>query len=66
MNRKALMQKKIFEVVVAGQEWVLRRRGKEAMDRFSTREEAIEKGREMCQANRPSVLKVGRKPDAHA
>jgi hypothetical protein len=60
------MQKSIYEVVVSGQEWVLRRRGKEANDRFSTREEAIEKGREMCRANRPSVLKVGRMPDSQA
>ena len=60
------MQKRIYEVVVSGQEWVLRRRGKEATNRFSTREEAIEKGREMCRANRPSVLKVGRKPDSQA
>jgi hypothetical protein len=58
------MQKRIYEVVLSSQDWVLRRRGKEAMDRFSTREEAIERGREVCRANRPSVLKVGRKPSA--
>lgn len=58
------MQKRIYEVVLSSQDWVLRRRGKEAMDRFSTREEAIERGREVCRANRPSVLKVGRKPSS--
>ncbi|MGW8265568.1 MAG: DUF2188 domain-containing protein [Longimicrobiales bacterium] len=58
------MQKRIYEVVLSSQDWVLRRRGKEAMDRFSTREKAIERGREVCRANRPSVLKVGRKPSS--
>ena len=56
------MQKRIYEVVLSGQDWILRRRGKDATDRFSTREEAIERGREVCRANRPSTLKVGRKP----
>ena len=56
------MQKRIYEVVLSSQDWILRRRGKEAMDKFSTREETIERGREVCRANRPSVLKVGRKP----
>ena len=36
------MPKRVFEVVFSGREWVLRRRGKEAMDRFPTREEALE------------------------
>ena len=58
------MQKRIYEVVLSSQDWVLRRRGKDAIHRFSTREEAIERGREVCRANRPSVLKVGRKPAA--
>jgi len=58
------MRKTIYEVVLSSQDWVLRRRGKDAMDRFSTREEAIERGREVCRANRPSVLKVGRKPSS--
>jgi len=60
------MQKKIFEIVFSGQEWVLRRRGQKAMAMFSTREEALEQGREACRANRPSTLKVGRKPGAAA
>lgn len=34
------------------------------MATFSTREEAIELGREKCRANRPSLLRVGKKPGA--
>jgi hypothetical protein len=60
------MDKKVFEVVFARDEWVLRRRGREAMASFSTREEAIELGREKCRANRPSLLRVGKKPGAAA
>ena len=60
------MEKRIYEVVLSGQDWIVRRRGKEAMDRFSTREEALEKGRKVCRANRPCVLKVGRKPGPDA
>jgi hypothetical protein len=58
------MQKTIFEVRVYGDEWVLRRRGGSGTARFSTREEAIARGREVCKANRPSCLKVERKPAA--
>jgi hypothetical protein len=58
------MEKKIFEVVFSRDEWILRRRGREAMATFSTREEALELGREKCRANRPSLLRVGKKPDA--
>ncbi len=60
------MQKRIYEVVFSGQEWVFRPRGKEAIDRFPTREEALERGREVCRANRPCTLKVGKKPVADA
>jgi hypothetical protein len=56
------MEKKVFEVVFARDEWILRRRGREAMASFSTREEAIELGREKCRANRPSLLRVAKKP----
>jgi hypothetical protein len=56
------MKKNVFEVVFSGQEWVLRRRGGKPMAMFATREEAVERGRETCRANRPSSLKVGRKP----
>jgi len=60
------MQKKVFEVVFSGQEWVLRRQGRKAMALFTTREEALARGRETCRANRPSTLKVGRKPISDA
>ena len=56
------MEKKVFEVVFSRDEWILRRRGREAMATFSTREEALDLGREKCRANRPSLLRVGRKP----
>jgi hypothetical protein len=56
------MQKVIYEVRVYGAEWALRRRGGSGIARFATREEAIAKGREICRANRPSLLKVERKP----
>ncbi len=56
------MPRKIFEVLFSNHEWILRLRGRKAISTFSTREEALERGREMCSANRPSTLKVGRKP----
>jgi hypothetical protein len=56
------MEKKVFEVVFSRDEWVLRRRGREPMATFSTREEAIELGREKCRASRPSLLRIGKKP----
>ncbi len=56
------MEKRVFEVVFSREEWILRRRGRKAMATFSTREEAIELGREKCRANRPSLLRVGKKP----
>jgi hypothetical protein len=58
------MQETIYEVRVYGEGWVLRRRGRSGKARFSTREEAIARGREECMANRPSCLKVERKPGA--
>jgi hypothetical protein len=56
------MQKTIYEVRVHGEEWVLRRRGRSGTVRFSTREEAVARGRQICNADRPSLLKVERKP----
>jgi hypothetical protein len=56
------MKKTIFEVVFSEDDWVLRRQGRQPMARFSTREEAVERGREECRANRPSTLKVGKRP----
>lgn len=56
------MKKKIFEVVFSQQEWVLRRRGREPIASFATREEAVERGRETCRANRPSKLRVAKMP----
>jgi len=63
------MKKKIFEVVFSREEsalgrkgWILRRSGREPIAAFTTREEAVERGRETCQANRPSTLKVARRP----
>lgn len=52
------MQRTVYEVVPAGEEWVLRRRGSRVRRTFSTRNEAIESGREACRANRPSKLRV--------
>jgi hypothetical protein len=63
------MKKKIFEVVFSReawaprrQGWILRRRGGEPIASFATREEAVERGRETCRANRPCKLKVARRP----
>jgi len=63
------MRKKIFEVVFSReawalrrQGWVLRHRGGEPIASFATREEAVERGRETCRSNRPSRLKVGKRP----
>jgi hypothetical protein len=56
------MQKTIYEVRVYGEGWVLRRREGKGIARFPTREEAVARGREVCRANRPSLLKVQRKP----
>jgi hypothetical protein len=58
------MPRKIYEVLFANHEWILRPRGRKAISTFPTREEALERGREVCSANRPSTLKVGRKPPA--
>jgi len=69
--REVRMKKKIFEVVFSREEWALRRRGwvlrhrgSEPIASFATREEAVERGRETCHANRPCRLKVGKKPIA--
>jgi hypothetical protein len=63
------MKKKIFEVVFSRETWVLRRQGwilrpggGDAIASFETREEAVERGRETCRANRPSRLKVAKRP----
>jgi hypothetical protein len=63
------MKKKIFEVVFSReawvhrrQGWILRRRGGEPIASFATREEAVERGRETCRANRPCKLKVAKEP----
>lgn len=52
------MQRTIFEVEPAGDEWVLRRTGSDDEKRFSTRREAVESGRVACKANVPSRLRV--------
>ena len=56
------MKKKIFEVVFSGKAWVFRHRGGEPIASFATREEAVQHGRETCGSNRPSRLRVGKKP----
>jgi hypothetical protein len=63
------MKKKVFEVVFSRKDWdhrrqgwVLRRRGGEPIASFATRDEAVERGRETCRANRPCKLKVAKVP----
>jgi len=63
------MEKKIFEIVFSQeawvlrrQGWILRRRGGKPLASFATREEAVHHGRETCRSNRPSRLKVGKRP----
>jgi hypothetical protein len=63
------MKKTIFEVVFSRealapgrQGWILRPRGGDPIASFATREEAVERGRENCRANRPSKLKVAKRP----
>ena len=63
------MNKKIFEVVFSQkawvlrrQGWILRREGGKPIASFLTREEAVQRGRETCRSNRPSRLRVGKKP----
>jgi hypothetical protein len=69
--REVRTNRKIFEVVFSReawvhcrQGWILRRRAGEPIASFATREEAVERGRETCRANRPCKLKVARRPVA--
>jgi hypothetical protein len=58
------MDRTIYEVTPLGAEWVLQRQGSKARRVFSTRDEAIESGREACKANRPSKLRIRKSDDA--
>lgn len=60
------MERTVFEIVPLGQEWVLQRQGSKARRVFSTRDEAIESGREECRANRPSRLRIRKIDEATA
>ena len=52
------MQRTVYEIVPSGSEWVLRREGSATAKSFSTKKEAVARGREECRANRPSLLRV--------
>ena len=58
------MSRNIYEVVPSGGMWVLRQRGRKTTRTFATKDEAVERGREACRANRPSLLRVKRTPAA--
>jgi hypothetical protein len=57
------VERTIFEVEPAGKGWVLRHQGTGAEQMFATRDAAIASGREACQANLPSRLRVRRTQD---
>ena len=50
--------KNVYEVVPAGSQWALRRRGSDEKEMFETRHQAIASGREVCAQNRPSRLRI--------
>jgi hypothetical protein len=60
------MRRTIFEVERSGESWVLRHQETGTEQLFPTRDAAIASGREACQANIPSRLRVRKAGEAGA